>query len=263
MQIIFLAIFFTLGLIIGSFLNVVILRFNTQKSLGGRSACMACQSRLQWYELIPLFSFLALRGRCKTCKTQISMQYPLVELITATLFALLFTKFFDLFAMGNLNFPLVYGYYTVMFSILIVISVYDIKHQIIPDALSLVFGMLAFFGMFLITPLGVSLHIPPLSQFIAGFAVSVPFALLWLISRGTWMGLGDAKLSIGFGFLFGLTTLLSGVMLAFWIGAVVGVILILLKKIAGLKSEIPFAPFLVLGLLIAFFWGVNFFPFIN
>lgn len=263
MQIIFLAIFFSLGLIIGSFLNVVILRLNTQKSLGGRSACMSCQSRLQWYELVPLFSFLALRGRCKTCKTKISMQYPLVELITATIFALLFSKFFNLFAMGNLNFPFVYGYYTVMFSILLIIAVYDMKHQIIPDTLSFLFGFLAFVGMFFITPNGISPHIPEISWFIAGFAVSVPFALLWLISRGTWMGLGDAKLSVGFGFLFGLTTLLSGVMLAFWIGAIVGIILIFLKKIAGLKSEIPFAPFLVLGLLIAFFWGINFFPFIN
>ncbi len=262
MQIIFLFIFFCLGLIIGSFLNVVILRFNTERSLGGRSACMSCQNSLCWYELIPVFSFVALQGRCKTCKTKISIQYPLVEFVSGIIFGLLFLKFSNLFMAGTLDFAFIYAYYAVSFSLLLVISVYDIKHKIIPDTLALVFGLLAFGGMFFVTDTGLYLHLPPLSQFIAGFAVSVPFALLWLVSGGTWMGLGDAKLSVGFGFLFGLSILISGVMMAFWIGAVVGIFLVFLKKIAGFKSEIPFAPFLVLGLFIAFFCGVNFFPFL-
>src|SRR3989338_2003903 len=85
-------IFFILGLIIGSFLNVVICRFKA-RPLGGRSACMSCQSKLSWYELIPLFSFLSLGGRCRNCKTRISIQYPLVELATGIIFSLLFVKF--------------------------------------------------------------------------------------------------------------------------------------------------------------------------
>ena len=80
-------IFFIFGLIIGSFLNVVILRFNTERSFGGRSGCMSCRKKLFWYELVPLFSFLGLKGRCKNCKTKISWQYPLVEFITGLIFS--------------------------------------------------------------------------------------------------------------------------------------------------------------------------------
>src|SRR3989338_3567698 len=90
-------LFLVLGLIIGSFLNVVIYRYNTARTLGGRSACMSCQKVLCWYELIPLISFLALGGRCKYCKTKISKQYPAVELLTGIIFASLFLKFQGLF----------------------------------------------------------------------------------------------------------------------------------------------------------------------
>ena len=86
-------IFFIFGLIIGSFLNVVIARFNSSKSLGGRSACMSCESTLKWYDLVPLFSFLALKGRCRTCKTRISFMYPAVEFLTGIIFTTLFLKF--------------------------------------------------------------------------------------------------------------------------------------------------------------------------
>src|ERR1035437_1662273 len=120
-------IFFIFGLIIGSFLNVVILRLNTEKSFGGRSACMSCQNQLVWYELIPVFSFLALRGRCRNCKARISIQYPLVEFTTGLIFALLFLKFENVFFLDTLVFTLSYAYYAVMFLLLVVIATYDLK----------------------------------------------------------------------------------------------------------------------------------------
>src|SRR3989344_1035853 len=94
---IFFVLAFIFGLIIGSFLNVVIYRINTRKSLHGRSACMSCQNQLLWYELIPVFSFLGLKGRCRNCKTKISIQYPLVELMTGLIFTFLFFKFQHIF----------------------------------------------------------------------------------------------------------------------------------------------------------------------
>src|ERR1700748_3830531 len=94
-------VFLGLGLIIGSFLNVVIFRLNTERSFGGRSACMVCRNKLAWYDLIPVFSFLFLLGRCRNCKTKISVQYPLVELGAGIIFALLFLKFQDLFFAGS------------------------------------------------------------------------------------------------------------------------------------------------------------------
>src|SRR3989338_5650181 len=225
------AIFFIFGLIIGSFLNVVILRYNTARTFGGRSACMSCQNTLSWHELIPLFSFVILGGRCKNCQTKISWQYPAVELLTG-----------------------------VIFSLLIVVAVYDLKHKIIPDMLAFIFGILAFLGLFFFTSYGFYPHLPGLWDFLAGPLIAFPFAAIWFLSRGTWMGLGDAKLAVGLGWLLGLSRGLSGVVVAFWSGAVLGALLIALTKKYGMKSEIPFAPFLVLGAVIAFLFELHLFP---
>jgi len=264
-----LVIFFVLGLIIGSFLNVVILRMNTAKSLGGRSACMSCLNKLSWYELIPLFSFLGLRGRCRNCKTKISIQYPLVEFATGLIFASLFLKFQDIFFISTFLFAITYIFYAVLFSLLVVIATYDLRHKIIPDRLSLVFGVLAFIGLFFFHATAGQVnvnsfsifywHIPTIFNFLSGIFIALPFALFWLISSGRWMGLGDAKLALGVGWLLGLAGALSGLVIAFWTGAIIGLFLIILKKGYGMKSEIPFAPYLVLGAFLAFIFSLNLF----
>src|SRR3989344_1230306 len=267
-------IFFALGLIIGSFLNVVILRLNTKKTLGGRSACMVCQRELRWYELIPVFSFFTLQGRCRTCKTKISIQYPLVELTSGIIFALIFLKFStlsgfvspanDWYVWFSPEFLIPFLFYATAFSILLVIAVYDLRHKIIPDLLAFIFGVLAFIGLFLFSSYNLYLHVPSVWEFLAGPFIALPFAFFWLVSRGRWMGLGDAKLGLGIGWLLGLTGALSGLVIAFWVGAIVGVALIIISKSRrkgrmGMKSEIPFAPFLVLGTFLAFMCGFNFF----
>ncbi|HEV7424626.1 MAG TPA: prepilin peptidase [Candidatus Paceibacterota bacterium] len=265
----FALIFFCLGLIIGSFLNVVIYRMNTGKSLGGRSACMSCLNKLSWYELIPLFSFVGLKGRCKNCKTKISIQYPLVEFITGLIFAALFLKFFSLgITLGRTDAFFVntsifiYMYYAIMFSLLVIIAVYDLKHKIIPDKLSFVFGVLAFLGLFFFTAnnfFAFPPHIPTLLEFLSGPLIALPFAFFWLISRGRWMGLGDAKLALGLGWFLGLASGLSALVIAFWLGAIIGLCLIVFRKGYGMKSEIPFAPYLIFGALLAFIFGLNLF----
>src|SRR3989344_7360156 len=169
-------IFFILGLIIGSFLNVVIIRYRTQRSFGGRSACMACLSKLSWLELVPVWSFLLLGGRCKSCKTKISIAYPLVEILTGLIFASLFFKFETLFFESNLRFAATYAYFASIFSLLLVIAVYDLKHKIIPDMLALFTGVLSFAGLFLFLPSGFYPHIPGLMEFLAGPIVALPFA---------------------------------------------------------------------------------------
>jgi prepilin signal peptidase PulO-like enzyme (type II secretory pathway) len=247
-------IFFIFGLIIGSFLNVVILRLNTQKSLGGRSACMSCMNKLSWYELLPVLSFLGLRGRCRNCKTKISIQYPLVELITGLIFAGLFLKFQEFFFWHTFIFSFTYAYFAIMFSFLIVIATYDLKHKIIPDSLSFAFGFLAFLSLFFSFN-----HIPTLWQFFSGPLTAFPFAFFWLISSGKWMGLGDAKLALGIGWFLGFSLALSALFLAFWIGAVVGIALVIFSPKYGMKSEIPFAPYLVLGALLVFLFDLHLF----
>ncbi len=271
MSLILLVIFFVLGLIIGSFLNVVIFRMNTSRSLGGRSSCMSCFKTLLWYELIPLFSFLGLRGRCRSCKTRISVQYPLVELFTGIIFALLFLKFQNILYFSFFSFTFIYVYYAMIFSILIVITVYDLRHKIIPDMLSFIFGALAFIGLFLFSnnvltdQTGIYLHMPSVLELFSGILVAFPFAFFWFISSGRWMGFGDAKLAVGIGYLLGIAGAFSGLVIAFYSGAIVGLCLIIFSKIYGghykLKSEIPFAPFLVLGTILAFLFEINFFFF--
>ncbi len=254
-------IFFSFGLIVGSFLNVVICRYNTSKSLGGRSACMSCRNTLCWYELIPLISFLAQGGRCRSCKTKISMQYPLVELATGLTFALLFLKFQNIFYADVSIFAITFMYYVFMFSLLLVIATYDLRHKIIPDELSLFFGLFAFLGLFLFNGSGFYPHLPSLLEFLSGIFIALPFALLWLVSASTWMGFGDAKLAVGLGWLLGLSRALSGLVIAFWSGAILGLILIILTKKYSMKSEIPFAPFLVFGALVAFLFELHLFSF--
>ncbi len=254
-------IFFIFGLIIGSFLNVVICRYNTGRTFGGRSACMSCSKQLCWYELIPIGSFLWQKGKCVACKTKISIQYPLVEIITGVIFAALFLKFQFIFWTNTLEFAALLGFYAALFSLLMVIAVYDLRHKIIPDTLALIFGFLAFVGMFFFTNGSFYMHLPSLNNFLAGPILAFPFAALWLVSRGRWMGFGDAKLALGLGWMLGLPLGLSSLVLSFWIGAGVGILLLIFSRKHNAKSEIPFAPFLVLGAILVFLFEINLFPF--
>ncbi len=254
-------IFFVFGIIIGSFLNVVILRYNTGRTLGGRSACMTCVRSLSWYELIPVGSFLIQNGKCRGCKSKISIQYPLVEVITGFIFSAIFLKFQNLFWMDTTAFTVTLVFYSILFSLLLIIAVYDIRHKIIPDLLCAIFGIIAFIGLFLFSAGSFAPHCPGLYDFLAGPILALPFAFIWLISKGKWMGLGDAKLAVGLGWMLGLSLGFSALILSFWIGAVVGILLLTFSKNHSAKTEIPFAPFLVLGALLIFLFEFNFFPF--
>jgi leader peptidase (prepilin peptidase)/N-methyltransferase len=211
---------------------------------------------------VPLLSYLFLLGRCRHCKTHISAQYPIVEFLVGIIFASLFLKFENLFFDAPYSFIAAYAFYAAVFSLLMVIATYDVKHKIIPDALSVILGTLAFIGIFFFNIDDARvfyLHLPSLSQFLSGFILAAPFALLWLVSRGRWMGLGDAKLAIGLGWILGPSRLLSGAVLSFWVGAVLGIILVAFSRKYKMKSELPFAPYLVLGAALAFFFELHIF----
>jgi leader peptidase (prepilin peptidase)/N-methyltransferase len=102
-------------------------------------------------------------------------------------------------------------------------------------------------------------HFLSIFEFLSGFLIAFPFAFFWLISSGRWMGLGDAKLALGIGWFLGFSLALSALVLAFWIGAVIGISLVLFSKKYKMKSEIPFAPYLVLGALLAFIFELRIF----
>lgn len=253
-------IFFIFGTIVGSFLNVVILRYNSGRSIvSGRSSCPVCRHELAWFELVPLFSFIALGGKCAKCHSKISWQYPAVELLTGLIFAAVYLHKYrsltSIFLIPNSLFLILD---LIILSLLIIILVYDLKHKIIPDGLVYTFIILSLLKLLL------SIFLIPNSNFLildllAGPIMFLPFFLLWFFSGGRWMGLGDAKLAAGIGWFLGFVNAISAIVIGFWTGAALGIILLLIwrSKKLTMKSEIPFAPFLILGLLLVYFFGFD------
>ncbi len=265
-----------LGFIMGSFLNVVSLRFNTGKSLSGRSQCFSCSKKLHWYELIPVFSWLMQKGRCRGCSVPIPKEVFASEFITGVFFGIIGGRG-ALHGVENLlSFEYLIStlYLFFVFSTLMVILFYDMRHKIIPDTLSALFAVTAFLGMFFFGMdhgffTFVGFHIPPILHFLAPLLISLPFALVWYFSKGRLIGLGDPKLMLGMGLLLGFSFGMSAVFLAFWIGSFFALGMYLLSldplqklfpfsKKGILKLEIPFAPFLIIGTLIAVSFGFNF-----
>ena len=248
------------GLIIGSFLNVVILRFDTGASISkGRSKCFSCEKTLSWYELFPLFSFLLQRGRCRGCATKISWQYPLVELLGALAFPIAYTlnQSAGIDVWGTVSFLLT----AVLLCLYIVITVYDMRHKIIPDVFSYTAALVSLCAIALDWYVRGSLDMTRLA---AGPALALFFFFFWAVSRGTWMGLGDAKLALSVGWFLGLWQGIAAILLSFWIGAGISIVVIITQKILarkkglGMKSEIPFGPYILLGFMISLIWHIDF-----
>lgn len=247
--------FFIFGVVIGSFLNVVAIRFKTGTGIRGRSKCMSCGKTLTWKELIPIISFLIQKGSCKKCKSRISRQYPLVEFLTGSLFVLIFLTFPPL----SVGAGIVALGHMVIASVLMVICIYDVKHKVIPDSLVAVFCVLALALLFVSgSGEGFLWRIPGFWELIAGPLLATPFALIWLLSRGTWMGLGDAKLMVGIGWVLGMSAGINAMVLAFWIAAAASLAwMFVMRKRFKPRMEVPFGPYLVVGMYIVLFFGVQ------
>lgn len=249
---IFLIFSFILGTIIGSFLNVVALRYNTGMTLRGRSKCFSCGKNLEWHELVPILSFFYQGGECKKCKSKISWQYPTIEILAGILFILIFYYFPPTSLYESFNTV----FYLFITSLLLIITIYDIKHKIIPDPIVYLFAFVSLFRLFISPEL--SFVLPSLGDLLSGPLLASPFFFIWLFSKGKWMGLGDAKLTLGIGWVLGFTAGLSAIILAFWIGAIVSVvwIYVVFRKFK-LKQEIPFGPYLILGMYLVLFFGIS------
>jgi len=243
-------IIFLFGLAIGSFLNVLILRLPHEQRIGGRSACPKCGHQLGWRDLVPIFSFIFLRGHCRYCGMKISWQYPIVEIITGLLFLLIFNKFFPLGGIISQfpNFPISSLLFTVycllLGACLIVIFVSDLRYFIIPDAVVYTAIAGAFlYQLFQVSGFRFQDFWPVFIYLLVALGASLFFLLIVVATKGKGMGLGDVKLAFLMGLVLGWPKILLALLLAFVSGALVGLALILAGR-AKMKSEIPFGTFL-------------------
>lgn len=233
---------FIIGLTIGSFLNVCIYRIPEEQSIiNPPSHCPKCNNRLKAIDLVPVISYLIMRGKCRYCKEKVSIRYMLVEMLTGILF---------LFVYNSYHISNDTIYYLILVSLLIVISFIDIDHYIIPDNLiifgiifSIVFNML--FGLIAFSNI-------VLGGVLCGGTVFIFVSILEFIIKKDVMGGGDIKLFIMLGMFFGIKGGFINVILSIYLGAIYGVIVIVYSRInkKDYNSVIPYGPFISLAAII-------------
>jgi len=242
--VIFYIFAFIFGAVVGSFLNVCICRLPKNESIVfPPSHCPTCDYRIPWYDNVPIISYLILRGKCRSCKSRISIQYPLVELVTALLTLFLFMRFGPTFV------------FLVLFlfcSAMVVVTFIDLEHQIIPDVISLP-GIVAGFIF--------SFFIPQIGWLNSLIGIVVGGGSLWLVASGyelltkkEGMGGGDIKLLAMMGAFFGWKAFPFIFFVISLVVSVIGVTVMLIRK-KDAKLAIPFGPFLALGAILYIFFG--------
>jgi len=243
-----LLIAFVSGIIWGSFLEVVVsrLKFVSHKglrlNLGGYSFCSYCRHRLYVQDLVPLISFLLLGGKCRYCQQPIGWRVLLIELFSGLVFALSFWQF---------GFSKAFIFACFLTSFLLVVAFYDLRKMVIPDEFILIiFGLWLVKYIFKILPLA---NISIWQSLLGGVLVFILFWSFYLFSQGKWFGFGDAKLGGVLGLFLGWKLSVIFVWLAFVLGGIVAVFLLLLK-IKERQSLIPFAPFLIFSFFVLYFF---------
>lgn len=256
-------LFSLLGLCVGSFLNVLIYRLPKREKVNGRSYCPYCKKSLKWHELIPVLSFILLKGKCSSCKKPISLQYPLVELMTGFLFFL--TSYNHYFGLQFMNFDFL-NLLTLFFllgitSCLIVIFVSDFRYYMVPDEIiySAIFFSLIYQTLFNLQISKIDLS-SLLSLFkypiLSALGATIFFLLIIIVTKGEGMGLGDAKVAFFMGLFLSYPNIIIALFITFLSGSIIGLILIAFKK-KNMKSKLPLATFLSPATYIVFFWGEN------
>ncbi len=242
-----------LGLCFGSFVNALVWRLRKRRNfVSERSECTHCHHVLAWYDLIPVLSWIQLRGKCRYCHKPID-DSPIVELMTAVLFIVSYVAWpFGFVGAGLILFGLWLG----ALVLLMALTVYDIRWQLLPDrlvwplvVLGGVFGLIRFYGYH-----GHDISTVLLQMGGGVLVISGLYFVLHQVSRGAWVGFGDVKLNIFIGLILGWQQALLAIFLANLIGMIVVLPGIVLKKMSG-KSRIPFGPFLILACIIALLWG--------
>lgn len=242
---ILLLFLFVIGVVLGSFLNSWIWRTRENiRIVMGRSICIHCRRKLRWYENIPIFSYLALRGRCLTCRRPIPVSYPLVEFFTGA--ALVANGWYHINA-NNLD-PWVFARDVIFTTILIIIFVFDYKYTIILSEIVWLGCIVGFIFNYYI------FHVNPVSLLVGALVGGGFFLAQYVISQGRWIGGGDVRMGVMVGLWLGWPMVIFALFVAYVLGALVAVPLLLLRK-KGMSSEIPFGTFLAMGTLAAMVAG--------
>lgn len=237
-----LTVIFFFGVCIGSFLNVVIDRFATNRSIiKGRSYCEFCKKTLEAKDLIPILSYIWLKGRCRFCKKRIPVRLLIVELMVGVLAVSLFNLF-------GATSPLLFAVIFISSLIFMAIFFVDLQYGIIPDRLSIILTILSIIYV-LVSDVDILRHI------YAGIGSLIFFIGLFLVTRGKGMGLGDVKISFSLGMFLGFPFVVYGLYLAFLTGAIVSIILVLWNKKKFRGGTIPFGPFLTASTLFTLLFG--------
>ena len=230
---------FLFGIVIGSFLNVCIFRIpNHETVVTERSHCMNCGYQLSWYDMVPVFSWLCLGGKCRKCKTPISPQYPIVEAVNGILYVVVFAV--NGFSLESIL-------YCLFVSALLVLSVIDWRTYEIPIGINIFILVLGI--------LHTALDYKNWLMYVIGFfSISIVLLILFYVSGGRAIGGGDVKLMAAAGVVIGWKLII----LAFFIGCIVGSVIHLIRmKVSGAQKVLAMGPYLAIGIMIATLWGEN------
>lgn len=270
---------FLLGLVLGSFVLVLADRSLTKQSFWGRSYCTYCKKKIRWYDLFPVFSYILLKGRCRYCQKKLGIEYPMVEVVMGIVVGFLFWQ--TIFSPSIFLLDLFSKIFFMV--ILAVLFITDLKKMFIPDRIILPAILIGFIATLILTITKIAYLyyylsqtivgaylLPPHSDYfqrhalmitqtflisiLSGLAIGGFFWALIIITRGKGMGGGDVKLGAFIGLMLGFPQSLLAIILSFILGAVFSIFLLATGK-KHFGQSIPFGPFLVLGSLIALFWG--------
>lgn len=245
------------GIVVGSLLNTIIFRTQSGEFFSKKAAaCRTCLEPIATLDLIPIWSYFSLRGKCRKCQSVIEWQYPAIELTMGILFGLLFLKaFFGINQLGFIDQSEWFAVFirdAVMASFLVIIFVYDFRFSYILDRFSIPAMLVALLC-------NMALGADMVNILLGGLLIGSFFAFQFLLSRGKWIGAGDIRMGLLMGFFLGLELGVLALFLSYVLGAFIGIILILTKK-RTLDSHVPFGTFLALATLITLFFGV---PIVN
>jgi leader peptidase (prepilin peptidase) / N-methyltransferase len=237
---------FGLGLIFGSFLNVVIYRLHAGQSLLGRSFCTQCKGRIKGYDNIPIISYFILKGKCRMCNERISPYYPIVEATTGILFTLVF---FVVEPLSDTRAIMELLSYWVFISVLIVIFFYDLKWYLILDIVTIPAIIFAFIT-------NIYLGNPWSNLLVAGILGGGFFLLQFVVSGGRWIGGGDIRLGVLMGAILGFPMILVALMIAYFVGTIISLPLVYVGK-RNMGDKIPFGTFLSFSTVVTLLYGNN------